>query len=174
MKKIIFLDVDGVLNSNFWNDSHQRELSDGTLIDKDKVILLGELVKNTGAKIVLHSGWRFWFDDKMEPLRIESAKLAEMLQECGMKIFDVTPDLATEEIIRTKKFSLVKANEILRWLALHEGVDKWIVIDDLDLHNELILQHQIKPNQTVGLTKQDIEKAEKMLLADRQMECKER
>ncbi len=82
-----------------------------------------------------------------------------------MKIFDVTPDFATEDIKNTKKFSLVKANEILGWLELHEGVEKWIVIDDLDLHNELIFQHQIKTNQTVGLTKQDIEKAEKMLLA---------
>ncbi len=42
--KIIFLDIDGVLNSHFWNDTHQRELSDGTLIDMDKVALLGELV----------------------------------------------------------------------------------------------------------------------------------
>jgi len=23
---VIFLDVDGVLNSNFWNDSHRREM----------------------------------------------------------------------------------------------------------------------------------------------------
>ena len=165
MDKIIFLDIDGVLNSNFWNDSHQREISDGTLIDKDKVILLGGLVKNTGAKIVLHSGWRFWFDDNIEPLRTESAKLTEMFLECSMKIFDITPDYATEDIKKMKKFSLIKANEILSWLELHEGVKKWIVIDDLDLHNELILQHQIKTNQTVGLTKQDIEKAEKMLLA---------
>lgn len=45
MNKIIFLDVDGVLNSNFWNDSHQREVSDGTLNDKDKVILLGGLLR---------------------------------------------------------------------------------------------------------------------------------
>ena len=30
--KVIFLDIDGVLNSNFWNDTHQREISDGTLI----------------------------------------------------------------------------------------------------------------------------------------------
>ena len=163
--RIIFLDIDGVLNSRFWNDSHQREISDGTLIDKDKVILLGGLIKNTGAKIELHSGWRFWFDDHIEPLRTESAKLAELFQECGMKIFDVTPDFATEDIKKTKKFSLIKANEILSWLELHEGIEKWIVIDDLDLHNELILKHQIKTDQTVGLTKQDIETAEKMLLA---------
>ena len=32
--KVIFLDIDGVLNSNFWNDTHQREISDGTLIER--------------------------------------------------------------------------------------------------------------------------------------------
>lgn len=29
MKKVIFLDIDGVLNSNFWNADHQRESSVG-------------------------------------------------------------------------------------------------------------------------------------------------
>ena len=30
------LDIDGVLNSNFWNESHQTEISNGTLIDEEK------------------------------------------------------------------------------------------------------------------------------------------
>ena len=45
MANILFLDVDGVLNSNFRNDSHQREISDGTLIDEEKIKLLACLVK---------------------------------------------------------------------------------------------------------------------------------
>ena len=59
MTKVIFLDIDGVLNSNFWNDTHQREISNGTLIDSEKIRLLGELVRHTGAGIVLHSGWKY-------------------------------------------------------------------------------------------------------------------
>ena len=42
MVKVIFLDIDGVLNSNFWNESHQIEISDGTLIDVEKIKLLEE------------------------------------------------------------------------------------------------------------------------------------
>ena len=42
--KVVFLDIDGVLNSNFWNDTHQREISDGTLIDEEKVKILATLV----------------------------------------------------------------------------------------------------------------------------------
>ena len=29
MSNIIFLDVDGVLNSKFWDNDHQREISEG-------------------------------------------------------------------------------------------------------------------------------------------------
>ena len=49
MTKVIFLDIDGVLNSNFWNADHQREISDGKYIDTEKVKLLSELVKKSGA-----------------------------------------------------------------------------------------------------------------------------
>jgi len=63
MKNIIFLDIDGVLNPNFWNEDHQKEISDGTLIDEDKVNLLSKIITRTEASIVLHSGWRFWFDN---------------------------------------------------------------------------------------------------------------
>lgn len=78
-------------------------------------------------------------------------------------IYDFTPDLTTKDIRKTKKFSLVKAQEILRWIELHEEVNKWIVIDDLDLHNSIVFDHQIKTNPEIGLTKRDIELAIKMI-----------
>ena len=140
MTRVLFLDIDGVLNSNFWNDNHQREISDGTLIDNEKVKLLALLVKRTNAKIILHSGWRFWFDTDMEPLRTEAKILLELLAKEGLKIDGVTPDLTTEEIRKTKKFSLVKADEILLWLKSHNDVSGWVVLDDLDLHNIQIVE----------------------------------
>ena len=45
MSNVLFLDIDGVLNSNFWNESHQAEISDGTLIDEEKIKLIARLVK---------------------------------------------------------------------------------------------------------------------------------
>lgn len=49
--KIIFLDIDGVLNTN-----SDRNISD------EKLIFLSELVSKTGAEIVLSSSWRNWWN----------------------------------------------------------------------------------------------------------------
>lgn len=165
MSNVIFLDIDGVLNSNFWNDSHQKEISDGTLIDIEKIQLLAKLVRSTNANIILHSGWRFWFNTDLEPLRKEAENLKMLLQQENLMIEGMTPDFSTEEIRRSKKFSLVKASEILAWLAEHKEVDRWIVIDDLDLHNPEIEMHQLKTDSAIGLTIEDVQKAEKMLLS---------
>ncbi len=164
MSKIIFLDIDGVLNSNFWNDAHQKEISDGTLIDAEKVKLLGELVRSTDASIILHSGWRFWFDSNLEPTRKEAANLRILLAGEGISIAGVTPDFTTEEIRKTRKFSLVKAREIFAWLSEHQEATKWIVIDDLDLHDDEIAKHQIKTDPQVGLTIENIQRAKEILL----------
>lgn len=164
MAKVLFLDIDGVLNSNFWNDNHQREISDGILIDEKKIKLLAYLVKKTNSKIILHSGWRTWFDSELKPLRIEAKRLIELLEREDLHIDGLTPDLTTEEIRKTKKFSLVKADEILLWLKSHNDVSGWVVLDDLDLHNVQVAQHQVKPDQTAGLTVEDVEKAVKILL----------
>lgn len=163
MRKIIFLDIDGVLNSNFWNENHHKEISDGTLIDMDKITLLSKLVHATDAEIVLHSGWKFWFDANLQPLRKEAERLKSMLEQEGVYISDVTPDCTTEEIRKAKKFSLVKAEEILTWLSAHDEVSHWIVIDDLDLHNVEIAKWQIKTDSAVGLTEEDVAEAKRLL-----------
>jgi hypothetical protein len=163
MIKVVFLDIDGVLNSNFWNDNHQKEISDGTLVDEEKIKLLARLVKNTNSKLVLHSGWRTWFNSETKPARKEAQKLVDLLAYEGLTIDGLTPDLTTEEIRKNKKFSLVKADEILSWLKLHNDVSGWVVLDDLDLHNEQIELHQVKPDQTIGLTLENIDEAEKIL-----------
>lgn len=122
MKRVLFLDIDGVLNSNFWNESHQKEISDGTLIDEEKIKILVHLIKRTDAEVVLHSGWKIWFDQDLKPLSPESQRLVEMLNKEGVSIDGMTPDLTTEEIRKTKKFSLIKGDEILLWLKRHNEV----------------------------------------------------
>lgn len=156
MSNIIFLDIDGVLNSKFWNENNQREINNGTLIDIEKVRLLKNIVSDTKAKIILHSGWRFWFDEELKPIRLEAERLIEIFTAEGLKIDGFTPDLTTEEIRMTQKFSLVKAKEILCWLAEHKNVNNWVVIEDLDLNNKLIEEHQIKTDNSIGLSSENV------------------
>lgn len=163
MRRVVFLDIDGVLNSNFWNENHQRDISDGTLIDEAKIELLCKLIKDTDAQIILHSGWKYWFDSDLKPLRKEAENLRSLLEKEGLTIAGVTSDHATEEIRKSKKFSLVKAGEILDWLRQHSDVDSWVVLDDLDLHNAEIEMHQVKTDRRTGLTIEDVEKAKRML-----------
>ncbi len=161
--KVIFLDIDGVLNSNMWNDSHQKEISQGILIDKEKIKLLASLIKNSDYKIILHSGWRIWFNSETKPVSKEAKILVDLLAYEGLIIDGITPDLTTEDIRKSKKFSLVKADEIRTWLKLHNDVTGWVVLDDLNLNNDQVELHQVKPDQTIGLTLENIKDAEKIL-----------
>lgn len=156
--KVIFLDVDGVLNSEMWNENHQYEIQNGVCIDETKVELLSMIIKKTGAVIVLHSGWRFWLDDKLKPLNREADYLLFQFKKYGIAIHDITPDFSTDEIKRTKKFSLVKAGEIIDWIRVHH-VTKYLVLDDLDLFMDEIIPYQIRTNPAAGLTEQDAEEA---------------
>ena len=158
MSRVLFLDIDGVLNSNFGNNKRQTEISD------EKIKLLAYLVRETNSEIILHSGWRFWFDSELKPLCKEANKLVELLEKEDLHIKGITPNLTTEEIRKTKKFSLVKADEILLWINSHNDVTEWVVLDDLDLHNSQIERNQVKPDQTVGLTLENVKQAAKILL----------
>jgi len=148
--KVIFLDIDGVLNSEefFKNNTNQS-------IDKNSVSILKNIVDKTGAIIVMSSGWRLWFDGNMMPEDGYSQCLYDILCEFDIKLFGKTPDFSTEEIRTRKTFSHVKAKEITAWLNEHEIVDKYVVIDDLDLKNEEINAHLIRTNGQVGITGDD-------------------
>lgn len=161
--KILFLDIDGVLNSKFWSDVNEREISEGKFIDSEKVLLLSKIIGETDAKIVLHSGWRFWFDDNMNPLREEAVYFVEILKAHRLFIYDKTPDLTTEEIKKSKKFSLVKAKEILLWLNKYDSIEEYVVLDDLDLNNQDLELHQIKTDSDIGLTKENVIQAIRLL-----------
>ena len=162
MKRVVFLDIDGVLNSNFWNTTHSKEISDGTLVDDEKIKLLAQIITSTSAQMILHSGWRFWFHDEMKPLTHEASNLTEILAAHGLRIDGKTPDLTTPEIRITKKFSRVKADEILLWLEENPDTEGWVVLDDLDLGNAAISSHQVKTDSSTGLTESDVCKAKEI------------
>lgn len=148
--KVIFLDIDGVLNSEEFLKNNQNEM-----IDRNNVSILKNVIDKTGAVIVMSSGWKLWFDDNMMPKDGYSKCLHDILCEFDIKLFDKTPDFSTEEIRTKKTFSNVKAKEIIAWLSEHETVDKYAVLDDLNLKNEEINSYLVRTNAQVGITEDD-------------------
>ncbi|MDE5894105.1 MAG: hypothetical protein K2H45_14395, partial [Acetatifactor sp.] len=104
----------------------------------------------------------------LNPLRPESSNLVPLLAEEHFKMYDMTPYMTTEEIRATKKFSLVKADEILAWLEMHPDTSAWVVLDDLNLNHSVIASHQVRTNADVGLTPEDIKAAEHILHLNKQ------
>jgi hypothetical protein len=70
--KFIFLDIDGVLATNRtynlarkmpgWDEDKPSRNHLLTLLDKEKIALLNEIIQVTGAQIILCSTWRFPFN----------------------------------------------------------------------------------------------------------------
>lgn len=156
--KVIFLDIDGVLNSEEFLNNNP-----GKAIDKNGVRILKHIINKTGALIVMSSGWRLWFDDNLMPEDGYSQCLYDILEEFNIKLFGKTPDFSTEEIRTRKTFSHVKAKEIIAWLGENSTVDKYVVIDDLDLKNDKINAHLVQTNPKVGINEDDAKRIIAML-----------
>ena len=113
--KIIFLDVDGVLNSI---DSEDR-LGAFIGIDYSGVKLLREIVDKTDAKIVLVSSWKRRWHKTKEDQGILANYLDKRLAEENLEIIDKTKDSITN-----------RGEGIFNWLSVHPEVDSWIILDD--------------------------------------------
>jgi len=113
--KILFLDVDGVINNRETFKTEPLDPIDQTLVNRIKVIQL-----LTDCKIVLSSTWRLYPNS-----------LAKVEEKLG-KMFDVTPEATDPD----KK---ERGDEIATWLRAHPGVEKYAILDDeLDILLEQI------------------------------------
>ena len=91
--KIIFLDIDGVLN---YAGCKARSPSGCIGIEEKPLKLLKTIVDVTGAKIVLTSTWKTdWFiTDDLNDLNKDGRYLYDSLSEHGLGILDKTVDYA--------------------------------------------------------------------------------
>ena len=170
MNKVIFLDVDGVLNSS-------RTLYEDISLEDDLISNLKELVDKTGAKIILSSSWR---------LSTEAvATLMDRLDKFGLAISGITCDgvdldwLEKYEFDVTKKYLDTKFDydenrqikithdrgaEIFKWLHDHDDCAYVILDDEIEdikpYFNESVI---VKTLYKTGLTKEDVKKAIQIL-----------
>lgn len=120
--KIIFLDIDGVLNNEVDGDNHKELVSDYGHYSERCVRLLNELTSSTGVKIVLSSTWRLG-------RTLEQIKL--MFTEMGIRAecIGLTDDYNNGYTFR--------GNEILKWIkdpedlvGFYHKYRSYVILDD--------------------------------------------
>lgn len=160
--RVIFLDVDGVLNCH--STKQCIPYSHFTGIEDRLVELLAELIKRTGAEIVLSSSWRNgWIPDQWGDQETHGIYLDYKLAQYGIEIADHTPQIS----------GWWRGKEIRQYLDEHPNVAEWVVLDDEyfpDFKDYKIGAHVVRTSNKTGLTKKHIQRAEKILLGENLMD----
>lgn len=129
--KVLFLDVDGVLNT--YNSGGIYTLT------KSKLRLLQYIVEQTNCKIVLSSTWRKGRDHMVVLIRA--------LNYRGLRIHDVTPRIG------------IRGVEVANWMADNTDVGVvYAILDDVDDFLPYQKSNLFLTDSNVGLTKEIADK----------------
>ena len=166
--KVLFLDIDGVLNSENWFayriycvknnmvnilmnfvDTDDRNIKHKlTMLDDRAIANLNRIIEETECKVVLSSSWR-------SSIESENIFTQNLLKLKGFKyeFYDVTPRLWFSD------FSIRRGEEIKFWLdkesEKHEIESFVILDDDSDMLPEQ-MNNFIHVDGQVGLTDRDV------------------
>ncbi len=153
--KIIFLDIDGVLNTT----STTEMFGEYTFVEDEKVQLLKQLVTRTGAKIVLSSSWRYgWYCKEYKEKHTTSDKssirlfeaLKKKLSEYDLELLEYTEDFGA------------RGAEIDLWLKSWTGepIESFVILDDMHLSWLLPhTSHVVSTSISKGLTQAHVDRA---------------
>lgn len=151
-KKIVFLDVDGVLNS----DKFYEELLSSDegidcfredILDQRAISRVARIIRDTEAQVVISSSWRW-----------DIQAMSRLLEQ--LNTFDIVPIDTTIEDMRV---NMSRAQEIKLWLDQHPEVENYVVLDDEVMNIPEIGRHHIKTNMSRGLEPNHVEQAKKVL-----------
>lgn len=162
--KVIFLDIDGVLNCSTSKSFCHDDLC-GIIhgIDSDKVKRLAKIVEVTGAQIILSSDWKDGWEKYYTSQKPSHAKYLDnhLYKKGKLTIKDKTPT--------THKGTWFRGSEILAYLRVHQDIENYVILDDTffdDFANKEIEEHLVLTNREVGLTDGDVNDAIKILLKE--------
>ena len=123
--KVIFLDVDGVLNDQnlIFEKFKTKELE----ISKDKLLLLKKIITSSNdIKVVLSSSWRIGLlkkDGKIVADTTYHREFLELLKEYSIQIYDITP-------------SMMSRPEEIKYYLDNNDIESYVILDDEDLNDE--------------------------------------
>ena len=149
--KVIFCDVDGILNSYRSWYAFGNSLPDSPTdlqFDPIAIKLVQRLCKETGAVCVLSSSWRYSWTHE------------ELGKNLNIPFIDSTPKSLSYRL---------RGNEIKEWLE--DNVDKlgithYCIIDDVDEMLEEQQKHFVHVDPFNGLSYQDVMKAYSILMQE--------
>ena len=163
MKKIIFLDFDGVLNTEHyqgllqyqgkpWQDEY------GAFFDPNAVKQMKRIIDATGADIVVESSWKYLGLDTMN-------ELWEVRNLPG-KIIDITPSSVSDEHLLDVDLENIdtailhcKGLEISSWLSEKgQSNTRYVIIDDEYVVLESQSSNFILTNPYEGITEEQANK----------------
>lgn len=159
--KIVFLDIDGVLNHEYC-----KTLLHGIFfVENDKIVLLKELLDATAAKVVLTSTWRMGWHDIDEGKNTQNAKdflaLKEKLAAFEIELFDKTDDISYN----------ARGEEIKKWIddfeSLDQKVESFVILDDMNgKYLRPVSKFHVRTSVINGLQAKHIKKAMQILNKD--------
>jgi len=155
MKKVIFLDHDGVIClSNNWGSRHKKQKKWGNMklsmsmtsipveyrfdnFDLKAIKILNKILETTDAEIVVSSDWRF---------HANLEELGEYYTSQGIikkpiAVTDFFKDIYPREWSSLRfraDIELERSMEIGHWLENHPEVTHWVAVDDLNMSVEFL------------------------------------
>lgn len=124
--KVVFLDIDGVLNSLSYYEKINAEKLDilNNPIDERSVYCLKQIIDRTGAKIVLSSSWRGGWNKNPDLCDFQGKIINEILKKFNMEIYDCTESLNFND-------GTARSREIRKWLCeCQYKISGFVIIDD--------------------------------------------
>lgn len=127
MKKIIFLDIDGVMNSEVdyllaeARGDLETAKEEAHEISKRCMDLLNELISNTGAEVVISSVWRYGET-------VESMQAMFDSKGFSGKIIGLTPRLGHGNLRGNEILQWIKDNE--SYLGCYSDFESYVIFDD--------------------------------------------
>lgn len=145
--RILFLDIDGVLNNEGWSERI------GVLsCDPDNVAFLNFILAETGAELVVSSDWRKWmgWDELCE--RLTGAGVEGVIRDC-------TPVIEADH---PSEVHFHRGREVDAWLTASGYDGRFVILDDRgDLEPHLGVL--VRTNPLRGLSAEEAKRAVEIL-----------
>ncbi len=139
MKKVLFLDADGVLNCQTTMQRHRGAIG----IDPYMAFMVGKILLDTGADMVISSSWRHT-QDGIDEIERQVAKSV-----------GITPSInATGEYKYSRAELCERGQEIKAWLDAHPEYSRYAILDD---ENDMLpeqQEHFFKTSWMTGITEE--------------------